>query len=315
MGRIRTIKPEFPQSESMGRVSRDARLTFILLWTLCDDHGRARGDSRLLANLLYPYDTDVYQEIDGWLNELEREHCIQRYTVDGQKYIAILNWHKHQRIDHPGMPKYPAPPETPENQLENDRETLEKVLEPSRGTPKRTSKRAKIAQTDPNVPENSISNTLENQLENIREDSRESRENSRWIKDQGSRIKDQGSRTKDLIASKAKIVSVEVIEADKQSGPSLLKDVMKTFEEGHGTHFANYPKEVLAAKWIIKQCNGDEERIKLVMKAYWELIHSNDRFWSAKPFSPSMLRAMWDHIIAKLRAEVGPSPGSEDILI
>ncbi len=46
MARIRSIKPEFPQSESMGNVSRDARLTFIQLWTLADDSGRLRGSSR-----------------------------------------------------------------------------------------------------------------------------------------------------------------------------------------------------------------------------------------------------------------------------
>ena len=56
MGRIRTIKPEFPQSESVGRLSRDARLLFILLWTLVDDSGRTRGGYQLLASLLYPYD-------------------------------------------------------------------------------------------------------------------------------------------------------------------------------------------------------------------------------------------------------------------
>lgn len=50
MGRIRTIKPEFPHSESMGRVSRDARLTFILLWTLSDDLGRLRGSSRAFCS-------------------------------------------------------------------------------------------------------------------------------------------------------------------------------------------------------------------------------------------------------------------------
>lgn len=36
MARIRTIKPEFPQSETMGRVSRDARLLFIQLWTVAE---------------------------------------------------------------------------------------------------------------------------------------------------------------------------------------------------------------------------------------------------------------------------------------
>ena len=50
MARIRTIKPEFPQSESMGRVSRDARLLFVQLWCICDDHGRTRAASRMLAD-------------------------------------------------------------------------------------------------------------------------------------------------------------------------------------------------------------------------------------------------------------------------
>ena len=83
MARIRTIKPEFPQSESMGRVSREARLCFILLWTICDDSGRTRASSRMLASLLYPYDEDAGKRIDGWLEELESENCIVRYEVEG----------------------------------------------------------------------------------------------------------------------------------------------------------------------------------------------------------------------------------------
>ena len=67
MARIRTIKPEFPHSESMGRVSREARLCFILLWTIADDAGRLRGNSRMLASLLYPYDDDAKKQYpDGW---------------------------------------------------------------------------------------------------------------------------------------------------------------------------------------------------------------------------------------------------------
>ncbi len=107
MPRIRTIKPEFPQSESMGRVSRDARLTFVLLWTLADDAGRLRGNSRMLASLLFPYDDDAKSRIDDWLLELEREHCVQRYTVDGDAYLQVTNWDQHQRIDRPTPSKIP----------------------------------------------------------------------------------------------------------------------------------------------------------------------------------------------------------------
>jgi hypothetical protein len=107
VARIRCIKPEFPHSESMGRVSRDARLTFIQLWTIADDSGRLRGNSRMLASLLFPYDDDAKGLIDGWLAELEREHCIQRYQIEGTSYVQVCNWLTHQKIDKPSQSKIP----------------------------------------------------------------------------------------------------------------------------------------------------------------------------------------------------------------
>lgn len=118
MGRIRTIKPEFPQSESMGRVSRDARLLFVMLWTIVDDSGRTRAASRMLASLLFPYDDDAPRLIEGWLSELEREGCIVRYTSDdpeggarGSQYLEIRKWADHQKIDRPTPSKIPPPRE------------------------------------------------------------------------------------------------------------------------------------------------------------------------------------------------------------
>lgn len=107
MARIRTIKPEFPQSESLGRVSRDARLLFAMLFTVADDAGRLRGSSRMLASLLFPYDDDAPRLIDGWLAELEMEGCIRRYEIDGNRYIDIPKWLEHQRIDHPSKSRIP----------------------------------------------------------------------------------------------------------------------------------------------------------------------------------------------------------------
>ncbi len=121
MARIRTIKPEFPQSESMGRVSRDARLCFVLLWTLADDEGRARGNSRMLASLLFPYDDDAPGLIDDWLAELEGEGCIDRYMVDGTAYLQVRKWLSHQKIDRPSPSKVP-PPEAGSRILANPRE-------------------------------------------------------------------------------------------------------------------------------------------------------------------------------------------------
>lgn len=111
MSRIRTIKPEFPHSESMGRVSRDARLLFVLLWTLCDDEGRTRAASRMLASLLFPYDDDAPRLIDGWLDELEREGCVIRYSIEGSAYLQVAKWLNHQKIDRPSKSKIPPPGE------------------------------------------------------------------------------------------------------------------------------------------------------------------------------------------------------------
>jgi hypothetical protein len=108
VARIRTIKPEFPQSEDIGRLSRDARLLFVQLWTIVDDDGRARAASRMLASLLYPYDDDAPSLIEGWLNELEHAGLIRRYEFAGAKYLDVINWLKHQKIDRPSKSKLPS---------------------------------------------------------------------------------------------------------------------------------------------------------------------------------------------------------------
>lgn len=111
MARIRSIKPEFPLSETVGRLSRDARLLFVQLFTVVDDEGRTRAASRMLASLLYPYDDDARDLVDGWLAELEEQECIVRYEVEGAVYLEICNWLKHQKIDHPTKSRLPNPRE------------------------------------------------------------------------------------------------------------------------------------------------------------------------------------------------------------
>jgi len=125
MARIRCIKPEFPQSESMGRVSRDARLLFVLLWTQADDEGRLRGASRLLAGLLFPYDDDATRKIDVWLKELVAEGCIVCYSENGNAYLQICNWLAHQKIDRPSTSKFPPPREYSTSPREDSRAFVE----------------------------------------------------------------------------------------------------------------------------------------------------------------------------------------------
>lgn len=92
----------------MGRVSRDARLTYILLWTLADDSGRLRGSLAYLSGQIFPYDDDAKKHIGKWIDELEREKCIVRYTVNGDTFIEICKWLQHQKIDKPSKSKLPS---------------------------------------------------------------------------------------------------------------------------------------------------------------------------------------------------------------
>lgn len=105
--RIRTIKPEFWESESLGRVSREARLLFIGLFSCCDDHGRARASSRLLASRLFPYDDDALKKLPTWIAELEKERCVRIYKSNDETYLDIPKWLNHQKIDKPSASKLP----------------------------------------------------------------------------------------------------------------------------------------------------------------------------------------------------------------
>jgi hypothetical protein len=111
VARIRTIKPEFFTSIPLSRLSLGARLTFIGLWTYCDDDGRARDEPRLVKAAIWPLEDNLPAEgVDVQLDELADAGLIQRYAVDGERYLAIKNWKEHQRIDKPKESKLPAPP-------------------------------------------------------------------------------------------------------------------------------------------------------------------------------------------------------------
>jgi hypothetical protein len=109
MARARTIKPHFMRSRSMRAVSGMARLTFIQLWLIADDAGRLGAFPRQLALRLYPGDKEAIGLLPGWLDE--REHCIERYTIDKLEYLRIVNWRRHQKISHPTPSRLPARPE------------------------------------------------------------------------------------------------------------------------------------------------------------------------------------------------------------
>jgi hypothetical protein len=108
--RIRTIKPEFWQSESNGRLSRDARLLFSGLITMADNEGRLRGSPAFIASQVFPFDSDGRKVVDRCLEELATAGKVLRYVVDGDSFVWLPKFTEHQKTDPRYPSKLPAPP-------------------------------------------------------------------------------------------------------------------------------------------------------------------------------------------------------------
>jgi hypothetical protein len=111
MPRIRSIKPGFFRSEDVSALPLRARLTWIGLWTHCDDAGRAKDNARLIKGDIWPLDAVGLRDIEQDLETLATHGRIVRYEVDGKRYLEIVNWHAHQVISKPTPSRIPAPAE------------------------------------------------------------------------------------------------------------------------------------------------------------------------------------------------------------
>lgn len=106
------VKPDFWDDEKLSKLSRDARLTFIGIWTHADDVGICKGNLKWLKNNIFPYDEIKSEIFEKWIDELSRLKVIMPYTASGEKYIHIKNFLKHQTINKPTPSKSPQPSET-----------------------------------------------------------------------------------------------------------------------------------------------------------------------------------------------------------
>jgi hypothetical protein len=100
MARIRYLKPDFFKDEDLAEHPYWIRLLFAGLWNIADKEGRLEDRIKRIKVDLFPYDN---VDIEKGLQELSKpkngskKPFIQRYDIDGDKYIQIVNWHKHQK--------------------------------------------------------------------------------------------------------------------------------------------------------------------------------------------------------------------------
>lgn len=112
MARIRSIKPEAFQSESLSRVSLEAERTMFGLSTQADDRGRINDKPAQLNGFLWAMrGNHSADDLEAELKELESEDMVCRYTgCDGRRYLHLVRWDDHQAINRPSPSRLPRCP-------------------------------------------------------------------------------------------------------------------------------------------------------------------------------------------------------------
>ncbi len=148
-GRIRTIKPEILIDEDSAALSDGAWRLFVSLFAMVDDEGLTAATPAMLHGQVFwarPRPGGA-AEVASMLEELRGAELVRLYSVRGSRYLQIVNWKKHQKIDKPSKPKFPTPNEADQAVAPNPREDSRALAEPSN----------KVAEASENLPEPSPS--------------------------------------------------------------------------------------------------------------------------------------------------------------
>lgn len=101
MARIRTIKPRYWDDVKVGKISRDARLLFIGMWTFADDLGVIVAEPVWLKSKIFPYDPVQLQQFERWLDELVKNGFISLLSHRSERFYYLPSFVRHQLINRP----------------------------------------------------------------------------------------------------------------------------------------------------------------------------------------------------------------------
>lgn len=115
MARIRSLKPEAFESETLALVSVYAERTFYGMSTHADDRGRLADKPAVINGKLWAVRSErephSAKDLEDELQQLEAVGLICRYVgCDGKSYLHLVTWDDHQRVDKPGKPRTPRCP-------------------------------------------------------------------------------------------------------------------------------------------------------------------------------------------------------------
>jgi hypothetical protein len=98
--RIRSIKPEFYTDAKVGRCEPMARLLFIGLWGMADKNGVCEWHPDEAAVRLFPYDGLTISKMEALCAQLVTHGLIERYRYEGDEFLYVRNFSKHQVLHH-----------------------------------------------------------------------------------------------------------------------------------------------------------------------------------------------------------------------
>lgn len=107
--RTRLIKPDFFRNEELAELPFEARLLFAGLWTIADREGRLEDRPRRIRAHVFPYEPSI--DADSFLHMLAAAGFILRYVVEGQSYIQVVGFAKHQQPHYREAPSEIPPPD------------------------------------------------------------------------------------------------------------------------------------------------------------------------------------------------------------
>lgn len=93
MARARNIKPGFFRNDELAELPVLDRLAFIGMWTIADFRGCIEYRPKMLKVQILPYDDC---DMDLIAINLDKARFIRFYSVQGKRYIKIVNFEKHQ---------------------------------------------------------------------------------------------------------------------------------------------------------------------------------------------------------------------------
>lgn len=283
MARIRSLKPEFWTDEELAAgACRDARMLYMGMWNLADEHGRLRGDPRFIKGQVFAYDDDLTPDVvDKLLDELDALGKVVRYRVSGARYAFLPKLAEHQRLEADKVPsRLPAP------------EDADHEPPPDQPEPPRANKSAP-----------------------------DSDESARGAEDHallyGSGVRGHGSGNNNVSDA---ATTPEAVEPEPEAPPRLdVEQICRHLADRIEANGAKRP--LITAKWRTaarRMIDADGRTVEQILGAIdW---CQNDDFWRANILSMPKLREKYDQLSLQARRRpgqavvpAGPYRGTRDI--